>query len=182
MPIRPIIPPDTSAEASAAPAAPSSRNSEPRRRARPAASISFATAADAHATEKKPDYAVGYAKPPRHSQFQAGRSGNPRGRPKSAKGLKTIVRETMVAKVSVRTAGGEKKMSRMEAVLHKTIELGMKGNPRALAQLISLYASAVPEAALPDTTAATNEELSATDLAMLEDFKASLLADAGDTK
>ena len=88
----------------------------------------------------------------------------------------------MVAKVSVRTAGGEKKMSRMEAVLHKTIELGMKGNPRALAQLISLYASAVPEAALPDTTVATNEELSATDFAMLEEFKASLLADAGDAK
>ena len=31
--------------------------------------------------------------------------------------------------------------------MHKTVELGMKGNPRALAQLIALYSAAVPEAA-----------------------------------
>ena len=29
-----------------------------------------------------PDYAVGYGKPPQHSRFKPGRSGNPKGRPK----------------------------------------------------------------------------------------------------
>jgi hypothetical protein len=125
------------------------------------------------------EYIVGYGKPPRHTRFKPGRSGNPRGRPKDAKGLKTIVRETMTAKVPVRTVGGEKKMSRMEAVLHKTIELGMKGNPRALMQLITLYASAVPEAALP-VAAQRTEELSAADLAMLEELRATWLAENGE--
>lgn len=125
------------------------------------------------------EYEVGYGKPPRHTRFKPGRSGNPRGRPKDAKGLKTIVRETMTAKVPVRTACGEKKMSRMEAVLQKTIELGMKGNPRALMQLITLYASAVPEAVLP-VAAQRTEELSGSDLAMLEELKATWLAENGE--
>lgn len=124
-------------------------------------------------------YEVGYCKPPRHTRFKPGISGNPRGRPKDAKGLKTIVRETLTAKVKVRTASGEKKMTRMEAVLQKTVELGMKGNPRALMQLITLYASAVPEAALP-VAARQAEELSASDIAMLEEFKSALLAGDGE--
>jgi hypothetical protein len=33
----------------------------------------------------------------------------------------------------------------MEAVLHKVHELAMKGNARAIAELLKLYASAVPE-------------------------------------
>ena len=31
----------------------------------------------------------GYGKPPRHSQFKPGQSGNPRGRPKGTRGVKT---------------------------------------------------------------------------------------------
>jgi Family of unknown function (DUF5681) len=35
------------------------------------------------------DYEVGYGKPPKHSRFKPGQSGNPRGRKKGARGLKT---------------------------------------------------------------------------------------------
>lgn len=87
----------------------------------------------------------------------------------------------MTAKVPVRTAAGERKMSRMEAVLHKTVELGMKGNPRALVQLISLYAAAVPEAAASVAAALPVEDLTATDIAMLEALKASWATEAGES-
>jgi hypothetical protein len=35
------------------------------------------------------DYQVGYGKPPKHTQFKPGKSGNPQGRPKGTKNLKT---------------------------------------------------------------------------------------------
>lgn len=39
--------------------------------------------------KKKPDYSVGKGKPPKHTQFKPGQSGNPKGRPKGSNNLKT---------------------------------------------------------------------------------------------
>jgi len=44
---------------------------------------------------------VGYGKPPRHSRFKPGRSGNPRGRPKGAVGCKTILERVVLARHTV---------------------------------------------------------------------------------
>ena len=120
-------------------------------------------------------YEVGYKKPPTRTRFRAGQSGNPRGRPQGAKGLRTLIRESLSQKVLARTASGEKKISRIEGVIHKTIELAMKGNARALTQLLSLYGTAVPEEHEVAATSAP-DELSATDQAIL----ASYLADVRD--
>ncbi len=124
-------------------------------------------------------YAVGYGKPPVANQFKPGQSGNPKGRPKAAKGLKTIVRDTLTQKVIVRTASGEKRISRIEAALHKTIELAMKGNPAALAHLLKLYADAVPDAKSEVDEQKSAEDLTATDLAMLEELRLMLIAGEG---
>ncbi len=124
------------------------------------------------------DYEVGYRRPPAHTRFKPGRSGNPKGRPKGARGLNTLARELLTARVPVRTGSGEKRMHRIEAVLHKTFELALKGNPRALSQVLSLYASAVSETAVADLPLPA-EELTMTDLAILEEFKASLLQEPG---
>jgi Family of unknown function (DUF5681) len=91
------------------------------------------------------NYLVGYRKPPKHSQFKPGQSGNPKGRKKGAKGMKTLAQQTLTAKVSVRTGNGPQKMMRIEALLHKLVELGMKGNPRALLALFHMYQEAIPE-------------------------------------
>lgn len=64
-------------------------------------------------------------------------------------------------------------MHRIEAVLHKTFELALKGNPRAQLQMLSLYASAVPETATIEDAAIPNEELTEGDLAILAELKAS---------
>jgi hypothetical protein len=41
---------------------------------------------------------VSYKNPPLHSQFQPGQSGNPKGRPKGSKNVRTILREALQRK------------------------------------------------------------------------------------
>jgi hypothetical protein len=112
------------------------------------------------------DYEVGYGKPPKHTQFRKGQSGNPKGRPPGAKGLSTIARETMTEKMPVRAGGIEKKMPRIEALIFRMFESAMKGNMRAAADLMKLYAAAVPDVSVSEN-APSADELTATDLAML---------------
>ena len=41
------------------------------------------------------DYEVGYRRPPRHSRFKPGQSGNPRGRPNRSKNINTLMQEEL---------------------------------------------------------------------------------------
>lgn len=178
MPIRPIKPQGTTEAYTIKPPV--------RSRTRPAMQEQGSPAApkviDPEETKEEAGYAIGYGKPPLGSRFKPGQSGNPRGRPKGAKALNTIVRDTLTQKVAVRTANGEKRISRIEAALHKTVELAMKGNPRALAQLIKLYADAVPETKSGADELMPTEDLTATDIAMLEEVLVMLTAAEGRPK
>lgn len=125
-------------------------------------------------------YQVGYRKPPTHSQFKPGQSGNPKGRPKGAKGLNTMVREILGGKVAVRTATGTRHITKIEAVLQKTIERAMKGDARAQVELMKLWKSAVPDEPLPaGADGNTGDNLTATDIATLEAFRAAITAGEG---
>jgi hypothetical protein len=60
------------------------------------------------ANKKKPPengashvYQVGYGKPPKHTQFKLGESGNPQGRSKGTKNLKTDLAEELCEKIVV---------------------------------------------------------------------------------
>lgn len=136
-----------------------------RHRTRPQAAATTAAETSEPSSSTQSDYVVGYGRPPAHTRFKPGKSGNPRGRPKGAKGLKSLARDVLTTRVPVRTASGEKKMHRIEAVLHKIIELAMKGNPKALAEVLRLYASAVPEPATMECAAVPADELTAADTA-----------------
>lgn len=54
----------------------------------------------------------------------------------------------------------------------------MKGNPRALTQLLSLYASAVPDTQNHDESRG-HDTLTPTDDAILAEFKAMILGEGG---
>ena len=41
------------------------------------------------------DYPVGYGKPPQHTRFHQGQSGNPRGRPKGSRNLSTLMAKAL---------------------------------------------------------------------------------------
>src|SRR4051794_34796483 len=80
----------------------------------------------------------GYGRPPRHSRFQPGQSGNRKGRPKGSKNFETILIEVLNRKVSMRGARGARQVTVREAMLLKFAENALKGDPRALLTLIAL--------------------------------------------
>lgn len=127
--------------------------------------------------EAEPGYAVGYKKPPVHSRWQKGQSGNPRGPKKRQKSLNTIVREIMTAPISIRTGGRDQVMSRAQALVLKSVEAASKGNDRALDRLLRLYAAAMPDDGDDQTAVAGEQPLSATDEATLAALRDILMAE-----
>src|SRR6516225_5544533 len=77
------------------------------------------------------DYDIGYGKPPRHSRFQKGQSGNPRGRPSGSKNLSTLLSEALNEPVIVTENGKRRKISKRQAVITQLVNQSAKGDWRA---------------------------------------------------
>ena len=61
--------------------------------------------------------------PPKHTQFQPGKSGNPDGRPKGSKNLSTLMMEAARDQVSATIGGKTRKISKIQAT---TVQLATK--------------------------------------------------------
>jgi hypothetical protein len=79
-----------------------------------------------------------YRKPPKASHFKPGQSGNPKGRPKGARNLKTDLLEELRTLVEVRTTGGVRRITTQKAVLRALVEMARDGDLRAIQHLTSL--------------------------------------------
>jgi len=88
------------------------------------------------------DYDVGYKKPPKSGQFKPGHSGNPKGRRKGARGLKTDLREEMSQLVTILEGGKSLKITKQRLLIKRLAERAANGDVRAAEQLISLIIQA----------------------------------------
>ena len=95
-------------------------------------------------------YEVGYRKPPVHSRFQPGRSGNSKGRPKGAKThsrpayaerLKDIVLEEAYRMIGVRDGRREIKVPMAQAIVRALAVNAAKGQQRAQRLFTELLAT-----------------------------------------
>ena len=84
------------------------------------------------------DDEVGYGKPPRHSQFVKGQSGNPRGRPPGAKNLKTLLNKALNELVIVTENGGQRKISKREAIVTQLVNRSAQADLKAIQILLSM--------------------------------------------
>ncbi len=85
-------------------------------------------------------YEVGYGKPPRHTQFQKGRSGNPGGRSRKtpATRLRELALREAYRTVIVHEDGHAVPMPAIQAVLRSQIEIAASGNVRAQRAVLAM--------------------------------------------
>ena len=97
---------------------------------------------------KKQSAGVGYGKPPIHSRFQKGRSGNPSGRPKrrtAFKSVNSLVQEFLNREISVVQNGRKKTIRLVEAVLARLGKSALEeGNTQAIKLMLSLANEHLP--------------------------------------
>ena len=92
------------------------------------------------------DYDVGFSKPPKHSQFQKGKSGNPKGRPRkktkqhSDPGLDLIVsvHRELRKSVFVQENGKHREITKLDAFSAQLVAQSVNGKPSQQKMLLSL--------------------------------------------
>jgi hypothetical protein len=84
------------------------------------------------------EYEVGYGKPPRHTRFKKGQSGNPQGRPKGSKNLTTLLGEALNEPVIVAENGGRRKITMREAIIKQLVKRSATADLRAIKILLDM--------------------------------------------
>ena len=112
------------------------------------------------------DNQTGYKQPPQAGQFQKGRSGNPKGRPKGSGNFKTDLLQVMGQTVFIMENGQRRAVSGRKAVALRILHDAMRGDAKALANLTAhllkhdIDADAKPQA----------EVVTENDRVIIEDF------------
>jgi hypothetical protein len=124
-------------------------------------------------------YEVGYGKPPTASRFKPGQSGNPKGRPKGAKGLQTLLREELNAKVVVHEHGKATRLTKQHIAIKRLVNRAAEGDHRAFRTVVELHGE-MPESKSPaandDRPASVDAEtLAGDDRVILDDYIAKIL-------
>ena len=84
------------------------------------------------------NYEIGYGKPPPHTRFKKGQSGNPRGRPPGAKNLKTLLSEALNEMVVVTENGGRRKVTKRRAIITQLVNRSATADFRAIKILLDI--------------------------------------------
>jgi hypothetical protein len=98
------------------------------------------------------DYEVGYGRPPRHTQFKPGQSGNPKGRPKGQPTASEILMREAARVVRMRVGNKLETISKLEGVFRTLFNMALNGDPRAIGVIVTSYAR------LSDGTGETSRE------------------------
>ena len=78
---------------------------------------------------KDDDDRVGYRRPPKQTRFKPGQSGNPKGRPKHARNLKSEFLEELGEIIRVREGDREMKISKQRAFVKALVAFSFGGRP-----------------------------------------------------
>jgi hypothetical protein len=119
--------------------------------------------------ETKRDYQVGYGKPPRHTRFQKGHSGNPRGRPSGSKNLSSLLSDALNETVVVTENGGRRRVSKRQAIITQLVNRSATADFRAVKILLDLLRTIETRA---EQASADTSDFSEADEKVLEQLRA----------
>ncbi|RRH92070.1 hypothetical protein EH240_31290 [Mesorhizobium tamadayense] len=126
-------------------------------------------------------YEVGYGKPPSEHRFAKGQSGNPKGRPKAKKNMKTMVSDTLFAPITIQQNGKTTTVTALEAILLKMRNNALAGDYRSAVQALQLGMRAIE----PDEAGQPGAEASPLDpqtmIGLMRDYLDHQPTDGGDS-
>jgi hypothetical protein len=102
---------------------------------------------------------------PDAGKFKKGQSGNPGGRPKGAKGMKTLLAQELKESITVQQDGKKKHIRRSEALIKRMVNDALQGRDRPRDTVLR-YADAIEQ----DQQQREAQELSADDQAILDRY------------
>jgi hypothetical protein len=100
---------------------------------------------------------VGYGKPPQHSRFKQGRSGNPRGRPKGTLNMATVLARTLRERVVIDENGKRKMVTKLQAAIPQLVSKATSGDGHAIRYLCQLVLSAEERSVVAEPTTQLSE-------------------------
>jgi hypothetical protein len=126
--------------------------------------------------ETNEDEAVGYGRPPRHSRWKKGQSGNAAGRPKGSRGVSAIIAAALAEKVVVTENGRRRSISKLEVAVKQLANKAATGDRHSIKLILDLLHGAEErdEARLAGAAIAPNQ-LQASDKVLLEAVRANAL-------
>jgi hypothetical protein len=93
------------------------------------------------ASDDSGDYEVGRGKPPRHTRFKKGQSGNPKGRPRGSGNVYTLAHRELKKKVVIVVDGERKKITKLQAVMIQLVNGAATGKLRNIQLLLQMFPS-----------------------------------------
>lgn len=83
------------------------------------------------------DDAVGYGKPPKHTRFKPGQSGNPRGRPRKNRSIEDMIKRELDLTIAITEGGRELRISKREAIIKQFVNRAIKGDAKPLQMMLA---------------------------------------------
>jgi hypothetical protein len=114
----------------------------------------------------KDDACKGYGRPPSDDRIKPARSGNPSGRPKGARSLRSDFNRVLTKRVQIREGGKPRYARRQEVILLKLLAKALQGHTKAAGQLLAMWA----KREFRDTAPSRSHVASNNDRAIIEEF------------
>src|SRR6185312_2706864 len=86
------------------------------------------------------DYHVGYQRPPVHTRFKKGKSGNPAGRPKrriTAPVIEAALDKVLAGRITVNENGAARPTAKLNALLTQMVHRGLKGHHPTMSMILA---------------------------------------------